>query len=222
MDIISAYQKRQKDYDVAVVQSNMIKQTLNEKEIAQQQRKDELTIMEGSRTILQKTSDEAREKAKDLLESTVTTALQHVFGSNFEAIINTDISNGKPVADILVQTDYGNGNIVAKAPEDARGGGIVDIVSIALRIAMTELHQEPKINGSIILDEPGKHVSADYAIKLAEFLKYVSNQFNKQIIFVTHSQDLKSIADTCYLAELKDGVTRMKKIDPKTGVEINV
>lgn len=95
--------------------------------------------------------------------------------------------------------------MIRTRPQDSRGGGIVDIVSIALRIAMIQLHNDPPINGPIILDEPGKHVSAAFSIKLAEFLKFISVQFNKQIIFVTHNEDLRAIADKTYTVALKDG-----------------
>lgn len=169
--------------------------------------KQALADMEAQRIILQKTSDKARDYAKTRLETTMTSALQYIFGPNFSAEIELASPGGKPTAEIYVITDYGNGRRIRTRPQDSRGGGIVDIVSIALRIAMIQLHSDPPINGPIILDEPGKHVSADYSIKLAEFLKFVSVQFNKQIIFVTHNEDLKAIADTTYKVSLVDGVS---------------
>ena len=215
-----AYRKRKERYIADVALKEQLEQELKVCNDKLDQDKLELEKKEIARALLQKTSEQARETARHVLESTVTTALQHVFGHSFAASIETDVSSGKPVAEIYIVTDNGNGKVTKCKPEDACGGGIVDIVSIALRIAMIQLHQEPKINGPIILDEPGKFVSADYSIKLAEFLKYVSAQFNKQIIFVTHNQDLKSISDVCYTAEIRNGVTAVKEIDPRTGVEI--
>lgn len=170
--------------------------------------KDRLFDMESTRVILEKTSNKARDAAKLRLEGTMTTALQHVFGSKYSAEIDMKPSGGKPSAEIFLVTDNGNGNVVKTKPEDSNGGGIVDIISIALRIAMIQLHNDPPINGPIILDEPGKHVSADFSTKLAEFLKFISKQFNKQIIFVTHNDDLKSIADKSYTVDVdSDGVS---------------
>lgn len=152
---------------------------------------------ECERSILQKTSENARAYATKRLEDTMTTALQHVFGMNYSASIEPDISAGKPVVEIYTVEKQGEDEIRTK-PQENNGGGIVDIVSIALRIAMIQLQNDPPLNGPIILDEPGKHVSADFSIKLAEFLKFVSSHFKKQIIFVTHNDDLKSIADISY------------------------
>lgn len=179
--------------------------------------KSQLIDWESERIILQKISETARERARTRLESTMTSALQYTFGPEFSAEIEMGASAGKPVADVYIVTDYGNGNIIRTKPQDSRGGGIIDIISIALRIAMIQLHSDPPINGPIILDEPGKHVSADYSIKLAEFLKFISTQFKKQIIFVTHNEDLKAIADLAYDVTLIDGVTVVTKVDKKGG-----
>lgn len=188
----------------------LMNKTINERKL--KEGKITLLDLESERIILQKTSETARERAKERLETTMTSALQYTFGSQFSAEIEMSTSAGKPVADIYVISDYGNGNITRTRPQDSRGGGIVDIVSIALRIAMIQLHSDPPVNGPIILDEPGKHVSADYSIKLAEFLKFISVQFKKQIIFVTHNEDLKAIADLAYDVTMIDGSSVITKV----------
>lgn len=214
------FERRTKALVVESSKKQVLEDELTDKESNFVKKKKELETKDIARTLLQKTSDQSREAARTVLESTVTTALQHVFGPSFNATIETDISSGKPVADVYIVTTNSKGHVVKCKPEAACGGGIVDIVSIALRIAMIQLHHEPPVNGPIILDEPGKFVSADYSIKLAEFLKYVSSTFNKQIIFVTHNQDLKSVSDVCYVAEIKDGTTVVKQIDPRTGADL--
>src|SRR5205085_2335643 len=103
-----------------------------------------------------------------------------------------------------VTSEY-NGESVRTKPEDARGGGVIDIISIALRVALLQIHNQPNIRGPIILDEPGKHVSSDYTIKLAEFLKQINQTFDRQIIISTHQQDLANIADTMIKVDLKGG-----------------
>lgn len=199
------YNNHKGQYDNILMNKTMNERKLKEGKIT-------LLDLESERIILQKTSETARERAKERLETTMTSALQYTFGPQFSAEIEMSTSAGKPVADIYVISDYGNGNITRTRPQDSRGGGIVDIVSIALRIAMIQLHSDPPINGPIILDEPGKHVSADYSIKLAEFLKFISVQFKKQIIFVTHNEDLKAIADLAYDVTMVDGSSVITKV----------
>ena len=221
MTLQEAYRKRKDKYIADITMRDAILDDLKNQNKALEDARLELALKDVARTLLQKTSDQARETARTVLESTVTTALQHVFGPSFSASIETDIGNGKPIADVYIVTDNGpNAKPTKCKPEEACGGGIVDIVSIALRIAMIQLHQEPHINGPIILDEPGKFVSAEFSVKLAEFLKYISANFNKQIIFVTHNQDLKSVSDVCYVAAIKNGTTEVKQIDPRTGVDM--
>ena len=86
------------------------------------------------------------------------------------------------------------------------GGGVVDTVSIALRIAFL-LKYSPPIQGPIILDEPAKHLSDEYVFNIAEFLKQVCKEFNRQIILVTHNQHLSAIGDKTYYVYKSQGVS---------------
>lgn len=207
-DVIAALNQQQETYTIRSGELNALQTSRVEYEEKLVKLKANLQDLDVTRILLQQTSDSARDKARKLLEDTTTIALQYVFGSNFSAKIDMRVLNGKPSADIYVVTDMGNGEIITAKPEDSCGGGVVDIVSIALRISLIQLKG---INGPIILDEPGKHVSSDYSVKLAEFLKYISTTFNKQIIFVTHNEDLKSTADKAYVASIQNGSTVVKE-----------
>lgn len=154
------------------------------------------------RILLQKTAESARIKAKERLENIVTNALRYIFGENFYFIIELGSHGDKPIAEFYVATEQ-NGVLVKNKPQDSRGGGIVDIVSLALRMAFLELHQNPRINGPIILDEPGKHVDEESAVHLAMFVKEMSTFFNRQIIMVTHQPLLADIADRAFRVELR-------------------
>lgn len=160
--------------------------------------------LEQARILLQKAGVDARESARKRLQETVTDALKYVFGPDFEFIIEFKESRGKTEADFYVQSDY-NGEVIKTKPEDARGGGVIDLISIALRVALIQIYNNPSIRGPIILDEPGKHVSADYTMKLATFLSQINKTFNRQIILSTHQPDLANIADDSYMVELKGG-----------------
>ena len=91
-------------------------------------------------------------------------------------------------------------------PQEARGGGIVDIISLALRVAMLQCGPG-KIEGPLLLDEPAKHVSEEYITQVGEFLRQVSKSFNRQVIIVTHDRHLSEIADKSYRIELKEGIS---------------
>jgi len=160
--------------------------------------------------LLQKTSEFARNQAKLQIESLVTNCLQYIFENNIEFKIEIEESYNKPSADFFVITKDNDVTIKTK-PELSRGGGIIDIISLALRIAFLQIHK-PIIEGPLILDEPAKHVSEDYIYNVAEFLKKASEMFHRQIIMVTHNNHLAAIGSNTYRVELKGIVSQVEKV----------
>ncbi|MDO5714990.1 MAG: ATPase [Tissierellia bacterium] len=158
--------------------------------------------------LFQKTSQFAREQAKQQIEDIVSKCLQFIFEVDIEFIIELGESRGVPVAEFYVRSNYDEGYSIKTKPEIARGGGVVDIISIALRIAFIQIHQ-PEISGPIILDEPGKHVSDDFIFNLGEFLKRSSSLFQRQIIMVTHNAHLSQICDRSFIVTINRGVSKV-------------
>ena len=171
----------------------------------------EIELLERVNILFQKTSEFAREQAKKQIESLVTKCLQYIFESDTEFIIEIEEQRGKSNAEFYVVNKI-NDVIIKTKPELSRGGGVVDIVSLALRIAFLQINK-PKIEGPLILDEPAKHVSSEYIANVAQFLKQISEIFNRQIIRVTHNQYLSEIADLSYKVELRDGVSSVSLCD---------
>jgi DNA repair exonuclease SbcCD ATPase subunit len=178
-------------------------QSLREVEERWQACNAERDLLDKVRLLFQLSSDHARTQAKQQLETLVTNALQYVFGSAFRFEIELSDHGGNPTAEFYVVTEW-EGQTVKNKPQDARGGGIVDIVSLALRIALIETIK-PRLKGPIILDEPGKHVSEDYIVPMIEFLKSVGETFGRQIILVTHNTHLTEAADLAYHVRLSGG-----------------
>ena len=166
-----------------------------------------IDILEQVRFLLQRTSEYAREQIKQQIEMLVTHCLQFVFGPSLEFEIELNEVRGKTSAEFYVISTYNDVKIKTK-PQDARGGGIVDVISLALRIAVIQSTDTYK-DGPLILDEPAKHVSSEYISNVARFLKQISDVFHRQIIMVTHNQYLSEIADLTYKVELKNGASEV-------------
>lgn len=164
-----------------------------------------IDILEKVRVLLQKVSEYAREQSRIQIESLVTNCLQYIFDSSLEFKIEINEVRGRPEAEFYVISKYGGTEIKTK-PQDARGGGVIDIISLAIRIAMLECSNLDN-KGPIILDEPAKHVSDDYINQVAEFLKQVTKMFDRQVIMVTHNKHLSEMADKWYRIEMNDGVS---------------
>lgn len=172
----------------------------------------EIDILEQVRILLQRTSEYARMQIKQQVEMLVSHCLQFVFGPNLEFVIELNEVRGKTEAEFYVVSTYDNIKIKTK-PQDARGGGIVDVISLALRIAVIQSINS-YTEGPLILDEPAKHVSSEYIANVAQFLKQISEFFHRQIIMVTHNQYLSEIADLAYNVELKDGTSTVSVYNP--------
>lgn len=162
--------------------------------------------------LLTKVSDYARRQLVERIEETVTAALQTVLADDsLRFVVEVRELSGKPSAEWRVVSRYAEVE-VSNNPEDARGGGIVDIVSLALRLALLELSR-PRPEGPVILDEPGKMVSAEYAENLAYFLKSYAQKTGRQFIVVTHNETLARSGDKAYrVVKNEAGVSEVTRL----------
>jgi DNA repair exonuclease SbcCD ATPase subunit len=164
--------------------------------------KEKATIFEQVTVLLQQTSEHARKQAREQIEMLVTNTLRSVFGGEYSFRIDLTEKAGRPEAEFYVLSTYG-GEKLETRPQDSRGGGVVDVVSLGLRIAMLETYR-PRLEGALILDEPAKHVSEDFIMPTAQFLKMVSDFFGRQVIMVTHNAHLAETAEVAYSVTLRD------------------
>ncbi|MFD2169418.1 ATP-binding protein [Tumebacillus lipolyticus] len=171
----------------------------------QAQKRAEIEKLEQVKILLQESSAFAREQARRQIETMVTNALQFIFGDqDIEFRVVIEEVRGRADGEFLVVSKYGGEIPVQTRPQDARGGGVVDVISLALRAALLHANR-PQLDGPIILDEPAKHVSEEYSRQVAEFLKQLSTAFGRQIIMVTHNQHLANTGDTSYIVEMRSG-----------------
>lgn len=199
-----------KEYHIKEAMMLNLKKNKDEEEEKLKKLELEIDNLKKVKILLQKTSQFAREQSKKQMEYLITQCLQYIFDSKMEFFIDIKEKGEKIEAEFYVISEQNNNKIITK-PQEARGGGVVDIISLAIRIAMMEIHY-PKIEGPLILDEPAKHVSDDYIVNVAEFLKNVSSMFNRQIIMVTHNSHLLESGDYVYRVTLNNGISLAEKI----------
>jgi len=133
----------------------------------------------------------ARESIKKGFENIVTHALRSIVGEDYRFQIDFEKRGNLQEANFNVMS----GSLSEPFdPLDSRGGGIVDIISIALRVSLLELYQ-PRTEGPLILDEPFKHLSSMYINGAGDFLNGVADKMGRQVIVVTHIRGLTYEAD---------------------------
>ena len=98
--------------------------------------------------LLQKTSDYARQQVKVRIEDIVSEALNVVFGGNHKFMIDLTLRGNQPIAEYYLNDD----SVITKLekPDYDRGGGKIDIIALALRLAVGEMEG---VDGPLFLDE---------------------------------------------------------------------
>lgn len=152
--------------------------------------------------LLTAAADTSRKNAKDHFEKIVTDALQFVTQNrDYEFVIQELPGRAKASYEFYIRSTV-NGVTCLQKPEDANGGGFVDIISVAAKYAYLEIFNDPKImSGTLLYDEPGKMISADMSIKFAEYLKFLGNHYNRQTIMITHNETLSNVADKTFVVK---------------------
>ena len=176
-----------------------------------------LSAKEKAQQVVEQASSQARKAAVQTLEQIITDALQAVFGPDYACRVDLKEpqGTGRVEAEIKVVSRVGDEEVAGR-PEDARGGGVADVVAVAARLAYAELCRTPM--ATIFLDEPTKFLaSPDYRAAMADFLATYARQFDRQILIITQSDEIVYAADRAWRVEQKDGVSVATPIDPAQG-----
>jgi len=192
-------------------EQNRLLQQKSELEKRLQEVRQEIECLEKVSLLLLEAARHAREQGRRQVEFMVSQALQFVFGGDLEFKVVVEEKRERPEAEFYVCSTYGGDFKVETTPQDARGGGVVDVISLALRLALIHALR-PQVKGPVVLDEPAKHVSVEFSPQVAQFLKSASQSLGRQIIMVSHNQHLADMADTAYLVEMQQGKSRIRRI----------
>jgi DNA repair ATPase RecN len=192
-------------------EERMLRQEKETRERRLAEVRDGAECLEVVRLLLQEAARRAREQGRDQVESMVTKALQFVFGGDLDFKVRIEEKRDRPEAEFYVGSSYGGDLRLETAPQDARGGGVVDVISLALRLALLQAFRPP-VGGPVILDEPAKHVSEEFSPQVAQFLKSFSLSLGRQVIMVSHNQHLADSADVAYLVEMSQGRSSVRRV----------
>jgi DNA repair ATPase RecN len=166
--------------------------------------------------IFTQTATVSRDNARKHFEKIITDALQFVSQSkDYEFVIQELTGRAKASYEFYIKSTV-NGVECIQKPEDANGGGFVDIISLAAKYAYLEIFNDPKImNDTLLYDEPGKMISEQMSIKFAEYIKFLGTHYDRQTIMVTHNDNLSNVADKTFIVT-KDtnGVSQASTLVP--------
>ena len=143
-------------------------------------------------------------KIKTFVEDVVSKALATVYGSNYAFELEYDQKRNQVEATPWIVID-GERN----GPRDEIGGGVLDVASLAMRLAVWAL-TDPLPSRTFLLDEPSKFVSVDMQPEFGRMLAELADMLDIQFVVVTHSPEVAEQAGRAYTVVLgKDGVSRV-------------
>lgn len=195
-DLLNQFYIRKEKYQLSLGEKRSIDSNINRIDIRLEELNninEDLILVD---TLLKETADFSREQASIQIKSIVTSCLKLVFNSDMEFQIELSQQRGRNSAEFYI-VEKNDDKIYKYKLQDSRGGGVIDILSLSLRLAFL-LKYSPEIKGPLILDEPAKHVSQEYIFNVANFIKKISEEFDKQIILISHNEHISSIGDINY------------------------
>jgi DNA repair exonuclease SbcCD ATPase subunit len=161
---------------------------------------------EKAQLIIQHVAKQTQQELEYHISNLVTMALSSIFPNPYEFQLEFIIRRNKTEADLWLVKDNEKLD-----PLNATGGGVVDVTSFALRVALWSL-KRPRSRNILILDEPFKNLSNDLQPKASQLLKELSDKLGLQILMVTHSQDLIEAADKVFENKIdNNGVSRLEE-----------
>lgn len=134
-------------------------------------------------TLVQKAT---KDKIKEGFENIISHALKYIYSEDYSFELEFGRRGNLSEVDFNIKTSDFK---LPFDPKETSGGGVLDILSLALRITLLEL-SKPKIEGFLILDEPYKHLSSEYLGNARNFLDAINKRMNRQIIVITHKREL--------------------------------
>ncbi len=163
------------------------KAKLQEEQATLIQLKQDLLDHQRAKDIIQVVAQQSQEVAHGRIASVVSSCLKGVFGEEaYKFEIEFLKKRGRTEARL-----YFTRNGKELDPLGSSGGGVIDVTSLALRVASLIL-AKPPLRRLLVLDEPLKHLSENYRGKAKELLEKISQEMQIQIIMVTHSEELKT------------------------------
>lgn len=149
---------------------------LTEAEGLKGQAKLHLSAMEGLKAVIQQVAKETQDRLRLRFEAIVQACLDAVFPGSYKFMMEFISRRGQVEVDMWLDKDG-----TRMDPLDSNGGGVVDVMSIALRLCCLTLSTKAKV---LLLDEPFGHLRGDARERLGELLSIISERLNVQILMV--------------------------------------
>lgn len=169
----------------------------------------EQSRIEEAQTILQYTAKQTQNRLSFHISNFISSALQSIWGEDaYTFTLEFIEKRNKTEVQMLLHTKEGTVSL-ENLNSIAVGGGVLDVVALALRIALWSLqahHQH-----IMILDQPLSNLDQNYLPKAGELITELSNSLGIQFIIINHNPALAGIATETIEVVKENGVSKIVK-----------
>ena len=166
-----------------------------------------MIAIEEAQIFIQAIAKATQEQLKFNLVEIIQLCLDAVFPNKYKFDIAFEIKNSRTCARLIYRTMDGK---YERDPLRQNGGGICDLTSFALRIALWSIG---KTDNVIILDEPLKNLQPVELNRLGfEVIKNLSKKLGLRFIIVNNSigsENLLEVSDKVFEVSMKDGISKV-------------
>jgi DNA repair exonuclease SbcCD ATPase subunit len=182
---------------------------LNEKKIVRKKLKNikkEIDNLEEAQYILTEVAKLVQQEMVFHITEISNLALQAIFDEPYKLQVTFDTKRNQSECDIRFVR---NGSDID--PLDAAGGGVIDIVTLALRISLWSLNKD-RLVPVLIFDEPLKNLSANYQDLAGKILHEITQKLGLQIIMVTHVEPFTEFSDNTVEIKNTSGISKTRRL----------
>ena len=149
-------------------------------------------LLEQCIEVFRTVANDRRKALKARLEKLLSYGLRVVFEESLEL----EVEYKKWGASDRVYLNVRDANVMTELTH-YRGGGLVEIVSILIRLLILAMYK-PNQRRFFMADEPFGGVSEDHLAALSKLLRELAEKLDMQMVVVTHSPGLYEFADKVY------------------------
>jgi DNA repair exonuclease SbcCD ATPase subunit len=168
-------------------QKELLKKDVSKKKKELEDCKSEKQSAEDARTILQLAAKETQRNLEIHFSKLVTNSFGIIFDNPYEFKPEFVERRNKTECDLWFVR---NGKKLT--PRFSSGGSVRNIAAFALRLAYWKLEKSEPI---MIFDEPFKNFHKDRLLRVAETIRYLSDELELQMIIITHIPEITQQAD---------------------------
>lgn len=178
-------------------------QSRSEVDCLTQRKKD----IDAAVAIIQGVAAATQDQLRVRLEGITQTALDVVFPGTYIFKVEFTPRRGRTEVDMWLDKDG-----TRMDPLDSNGGGVVDVISLALRICCLTLSTNSRV---LLLDEPFKFIRGKARQRLGDMLKAISRRLGIQVIMVADVSDTGIIPDREFRVGMKWRKSFIEARDPE-------